>query len=689
MPRARFIVACFPFFLAILANAQDTPYRIGPAPAWVEIAPLPDPNPVPAGEISGGLYYLRIDEQHRVEGRSVDFFSHTAYTIVNTQGIQNGSQLAIDFDPTYQALTLHFVRILRNGEVMDRLDPADVRILQRETELEYQIYDGTLTASLILEDIQTNDLVEYAYTLAGDNPIFEGTYAGGFNAQLDIPVKELTHRLIWPADRTLNVRSYGTEVEPEIRLLGGAREYRWRLTDVPALVPDDQLPYWYNPYPWVQVSEWESWEAVATWGRSLFDRVNRPSEALTREVDRIRAGHASPKDRLAAALRFAQDEIRYMGIEIGVNSHEPRSPAEVLQKRFGDCKDKSLLLVAMLRELGIEAHPVLVNTIDAREMDRWLPDAGLFDHAIVRATVGDTVYWFDPTNSLQRGTADAIHQPDFDQALVLEPGANALTWMYPPVLGLPLSEVEESFDLRNGLDAPVAYTITSTYRSENADYMRGLFANSSRQELEKNYLNYYADIYPYIAPAGAMEIEDDEVANVVRVTEYYRVDSMWTTEGRRVSAYFYPMEFGALLEKPSTRIRTMPIGISHPVHLDQTTRIHLPEPWPVESTVISVEDPAFSYQGVVAIERQTVIITNSYRTNTDFVPIEAIPAYIDNVERVEDQLGYALYREASLLEADFPWPISLAGLAVLVGIVVFFLRRSKPSASDRAPRPGL
>ncbi|MDZ4701218.1 MAG: DUF3857 domain-containing transglutaminase family protein [Rhodothermales bacterium] len=689
MPRTRFIFLLIPFLLAAYANAQDAPFRISAAPAWVEMAPLPAPDPVPTDEISDGLYYLRIDEQHRVEGRSVDFFSRTAYAVVNTQGIQNGSQLAIDFDPTYQALTLHFVRIHRNGVILDRLDPADVRILQRETELEYQIYDGTLTASIILEDIQTNDLIEYAFTLAGDNPIFEGTYASGFNARLDIPVKELTYRLIWPADRTLNIRSYGVEVEPEISLLDGAREYRWRFTDVPALVPDDQLPYWYNPFPWVQVSEWESWQAVAAWGRLLFDRVDHPSDQLKQEVDRIRAGHATPKERLAAALRFTQDEIRYMGIEIGVNSHEPRSPAEVLQKRFGDCKDKSLLLVAMLRELGIEAHPVLVNTIDAREMDRWLPAAGLFDHAIVRATLDDTVYWFDPTSSLQRGTADAIHQPDYDQALVLEPGANALTWMYPPVVGLPLSEIEEEIDLRNGLDAPAAYTITSTYRSENADYMRGVFAGSSRQELEKNYLNYYAEMYPHISSAGVLEIEDDEATNVLRVKEYYRIDSLWTREGRRSSAYFYPLEFSALLEKPSTRIRTMPIGIAHPVHLNQTTRIHLPEPWPVESTVTSVEDPAFSYQGVVSSGHQIVTIANSYRTNTDFISVEAIPAYIDNVERVENQLGYELYREASILETDFPWPISLVGLAALLGLVLFFMRRKKTPAPNSAPPSGL
>ncbi|MEZ4700380.1 MAG: DUF3857 domain-containing transglutaminase family protein [Rhodothermales bacterium] len=680
----RIVRRTLPYFLLLLlaatASAQSPPYRIADVPAWVDIAPLPDPDPIPVNEISDGLYYLRLDEQDRVEGRQLDVFEHTAYAIVNTQGIQNGSQIAIEFDPTYQALTLHFVRIRRNGQTIDRLDPKSVSILQRETELEYLIFDGTLTASIILEDVQAGDIVEYAYTTSGDNPIFEGMYSSGFTTQFGIPVKEVTYRLLWPADRPLHIRSLGAQVEPQITLNGGSKEYRWRMTDVPALVVDDQLPYWYNPYPWIQLSEWESWEAVASWGLSLFDRVDKPSEALRREVDRIRDRYPSPKERMAAALRFAQDEIRYMGIEIGVNSHEPRSPAEVIQKRFGDCKDKSLLLVAMLRELGIEAHPVLVNTIDAKEMDGWLPAAGLFDHAIVRATLNDTTFWYDPTSTLQRGTADAVFQPDYDQVLVLEPGATALTRMNPPVSEEPLDDISEEFDLRQGLDRPAMYTIRSTFRGESADYMRNLFAEQSRQELERDYLNYYADLYPHIRSAGEMQLEDDETTNIVRLTERYTIDSLWTDEeglGHR-SAFFYPLEFSALLEKPASRIRTMPFGISHPVFTSQTTRVLLPEPWPIEPDEAVVDDPAFRYTHRIGYRDNVVTITHTLQTKTDAVPADGVAGYLRNVERVEENLGYELTRGGHLPDGTWAWVFGLlAGAGLLAGTLVYAARRAR------------
>jgi hypothetical protein len=672
------------------ATAAQTPYRIAPTPAWVEVPALPATPTIPDDQISDGLYYLRIDEQHRVESRNTDFFEYTAYAVANTQGIQNGSQIAIDFDPTYQSLTLHFVRIRRGDQVEDRLTPSIVNILQRETQLEYQIFDGTLTASIILEDIKAGDLIEYAFTTQGDNPIFDGIYSRGFNTQFDVPVHEITYRVIWPAGRTLHVRSYGAEAEPEITRSNGRVEYRWRFSDVPALIPDDQLPYWYDPYPWVQLSEWESWEHVATWGRGLFERVDQPSGIVRQEADRIRDRFASPRERLAAALRFTQDDIRYMGIEIGVNSHEPRSPAEVLQKRFGDCKDKSLLLVALLRELGIGAHPVLVNTIDAREMEGWLPAATLFDHAIVRATLQDTVYWYDPTSTLQRGSAEAIHQPDYDQVLVLEPNAAALTPMRPPVPNEPMASIEETFDLTAGLDAPAAYTVHSIYRSESADYMRNRFANESRQELAKSYLNYYADLYPYIRAKGTIEVEDDEAANMLRVTERYVIDSLWTPGERagRPTAYFYPLEFGALLETPSNRIRTMPFGLSHPVHQEQHTRILLPEPWSAEANSLVVEDSAFDYRGSVFYEDQVITIRHRYRSKRDAVAPEDIAQYIRNVERVDEQLGYELTQYTGWLDSGTPWPISVMGVVFLIGLLVYFFRKGRsnlPSSRRTAP----
>src|SRR5207248_3294814 len=92
--------------------------------------------------------------------------------------------------------------------------------------------------------------------------------------------------------------------------------------------------------------------------------------------------------RALPALRFVQDDVRYLGIEIGPSSHRPHPPAAVLDQRFGDCKDKSLLLVTLLRALGVEAWPVLLHTSLGRALDEWLPTAVAFNHVVVLARVG-------------------------------------------------------------------------------------------------------------------------------------------------------------------------------------------------------------------------------------------------------------------------------------------------------------
>ena len=106
-------------------------------------------------------------------------------------------------------------------------------------------------------------------------------------------------------------------------------------------------------YPSVEWGEFKDWQAVARWAAPYYRLPAQLSPALQVEVDRIAKAHASPEERLLAALQFVQREIRYMGVEIGPGSHAPSAPQKVLERRFGDCKDKSLLTMTLLQSLGI------------------------------------------------------------------------------------------------------------------------------------------------------------------------------------------------------------------------------------------------------------------------------------------------------------------------------------------------
>src|SRR5690606_12491954 len=118
--------------------------------------------------------------------------------------------------------------------------------------------------------------------------------------------------------------------------------------------------------------------------------------SIESEIKRIASTETSDEGRLLAALRFVQGEIRYLGVEVGPGSHAPSPPDQVLARRLGDCKDKTLLTVTLLDRLGIEAHPPLVATGLRRAIAQRLPSPGAFDHVIVLAKLDGQFIWLDP-----------------------------------------------------------------------------------------------------------------------------------------------------------------------------------------------------------------------------------------------------------------------------------------------------
>ena len=264
--------------LASGATAQPTKPLLGAAPAWVE--PVPAPSIRPDEPASSGFAYLLIDEQVRVEGRSHARYVHAARGVINEQGVATASQLTVSYDPAYQRLTLHHVAVRHGERVIDQLSRERVEVLRREPGLEAQLYDGAITASLRLDDVRVGDIVEYAYTIDGANPILEGRYYDGFDLGWHVPARRVRYRLVWPAERALHVRSHHASTEPTVTRQGATTEYRWSADDVAALSFDDGLPNWYNPYPWVQLSEAESWADVAAWGERLFRRSGPLPAAL-------------------------------------------------------------------------------------------------------------------------------------------------------------------------------------------------------------------------------------------------------------------------------------------------------------------------------------------------------------------------------------------------------------------------
>jgi hypothetical protein len=380
---------------------------------------------------------------------------------------------------------------------------------------------------------------------------------------------------------------------------------------------------------------------------------------------------ATKQEQIIQALRFAQDEIRYTGIEIGPGGYQPQPPDVVLKRRFGDCKEKSYLLVTLLKAFGVDARPALVNSYRKQAARDLLPSAAAFNHMIVRVEHEGKVYWLDPTASLQGGTLASIQQAHFGAALVVD-DAGEFETLPAEVLETPNEIIVERFDLRAGVFAKAKMTVESIYFGAEADGMRSYFAGTSRDEITRQYLNFYKDKFPNISVSAALAMKDDRQANKLVVTENYALDPAFTKGDTDDKHYF---ELNAHVVRsaaraPKTILRTSPLQLDHPTHVRYRAEIHLPERWTIGELNKTIASPAFTYTSSVRYKKDTVVAEYAFKTLADYIPAADAAEHARKLEAVREDAYYYLSHGAGPTTASAPFKFSMTMLFAILGGVV-------------------
>ncbi len=366
-------VAGFLILSAPVIAISKASFLVKPPPSWVRTvsAEVERKDRQPSSVSSSSI--LLDDRQIKVGEKTVERYYHYVQRIETSAGLDDISQLKFYFEPSYQQLIIHFIHIQRGNSTIDALKPSEVRVIQQEEELDQQLYNGTLAALIFLNDLRVGDVVDFSYTISGENPVLGGRFAETNYLAGREPIQQLFFRLIYPSKRSLSIKNVQIELQPAVSILGDDTEYVWERQSAAAVTLDDSTPSWFNPYPRVSLSEFRNWEDVVQWALPLYKLSPSSGPALSEKTEQWKSEFPSPEQRTIAALRFAQDEIRYLGIELGRYSHQPTSPAKVFARRFGDCKDKSLLLSRLLVSMGIDAAPALVNSREGHSLDKWQP----------------------------------------------------------------------------------------------------------------------------------------------------------------------------------------------------------------------------------------------------------------------------------------------------------------------------
>ncbi len=679
--------------LTHLASAQPQTqpnlYTITPEPTWATPLPVTPPTTTPTADLTNGVYYYLRDEFHRVA--TEESYGHFARQIVSETGVQNGSEIRIVIDPEYETLELHKVDVLRDGTWRPRLTPDIVSSMRRETDLEDFVIDGTYTVVIRLTDIRPGDIFRYSFTRRGENPVMKGHFYDSLTVALDEPVQTIRSRVETTPDKPLHIRRHGTDLEPT--RTGNLLE--WRVDDPPIVQREDDVPRWVNVYPWIEISDMATWSEVVNWAIPLFNFQQPIPPALEAEIARI-AQEPNPTAQTAAALRFVQDQIRYLGEETGINSHQPRSPTEVFTKRFGDCKEKLTLFGTILDRIGINVHPVLVNTDWEKSVADFIPSPYAFNHVIAEVELPTGNLILDPTRTQQRGPLNQLFIPPYGFGLRVAVGESTLREIQPRPESLGKTQVQQTFTVPADTNpTPATLTLVTTTTGYQAEKSRRWMADSGARALQKQYLDYYAKDYPGIETKVPLTFEDDPVTNTFVIRETYEITAFWKEDAENPliqNAEFHQPDLESQLTWPAKTRRKWPFDLPWPRDYQIRTTINLPEAWPDDAQNFRERNPWFDFTYTTHSRGPTVTIDGHYQALVRSIPTDDIEKYQTAARKSWDAVWYAASSDQRLGDSP-PWKLNLWMLAAMLATVIgssvaarrLFRRTSVPPPLPTSP----
>ena len=562
-------------FAAVPAWASETP-RYEPAPAWV----LPAP-PIKQSASPAPLFAV-LDEQTRITDGTVWIYREVGARAVSAEALARMGTLTLNWQPFHGDLIIHRVDIVRDGQHIDVLKAGQrFSVIRREQGLEQLEMNGVLTATLQVEGLRVGDVLDVAYSVSVKDPALKGgIQAGSLAVSEPFKVDFARARMMWPAGSPIHWKAYPVGLQAEESDKAGWHELSFALPAPKQPEMPADAPRRFQPIPAIEASSFADWPAVSSVFAPLYrtQGLIAPGTPLAQEVAQIRARETDPRRRAAAALALVQDRVRYFANGMNGGNYVPQSPERTWSAGYGDCKAKTLLLLTMLHELGIEAEPVLANIGEGDLVAIRLPAPDAFNHVFVHAKIDGEDLWLDGTG---RGTRleDLGDPPSFRSVLPVRAGGAGLVQLPSIPPARPTRTVSVDIDESASIAVPSPFSGTVEVRGAAADAMRAIVAQLDNEKL----LSLALASLGGAAGRDAVPVTEKFDFNAADGTATISITGITRLDWRRQDhAYrLRPVDGISSLSLNSDRSRPgwkdIPVATGNPGHTVITTRLHLPD----------------------------------------------------------------------------------------------------------------
>lgn len=659
--------------------------KITPEPSWLLQRTVNENKTVKLQDISNGYYISLYDEQINIGEQSK--YYKIVKSIENETGVQYNSEISITFPASYQELFIHNLYILRDGKKINKLSQSKIQLINTEPDLRaFQINDY-YKALIILDDVRKGDKIVLSYTKKGFNPIFK-KYSDYVTLYSNSKILNYYSSILMPKGRKLFYKAHNDAPEPKVEEGANYTIYGWHDIDLEEYEYDYYTPGWYLGYKYVEISEYNDWKEVADWAYSILplDKTTLPQQ-LNDQINKWYKDSYENKARfLIKALRFVQNDIRYLGIEIGEYTHRPHLPQQTYTNRYGDCKDKSLLLASILKQKGIPAYLVLVNSQYRKHIGSEIAKAISFDHVIVKATVDGKDYYVDPTLSNQAGSLQDNYTPDYGLGLVLDGTSSVLTEI--PFNPNAHTKIIESYDIT--YDSTSELSVTSTYKGADANIYRGRLSQTSLSDMKSYYEDYYASLCDCkVEMDQDLQTTDDTVNNIITIKEHYKLRGIWQQNDGISYIQTYCQSIYDNLTNPEDADGNKPINLSYPNDIEHTIILNLPDSWEIDQEKGRVQSKYYDFSyNISRLGSQTVTLNYEIQTLSDHIPSKDVAKYQEDYKEITNNTYFNVSKNDKLISNinkvkkagvgyQINWIAVFLSLITLIATILLLIRLNK------------
>jgi hypothetical protein len=390
------------------------------------------------------------------EDRTAENFVMQRIYIAKEDGVARWANFDLPQDPPAATTKLIAARIIQPDGSYTVFNPAK---MPPATDCTSGLCGALMV--LFMPDTHAGCLIEIAYRTRRLLDASVPEFSEELPIQQDIPVLQTELQLQLPEKMGLRFKLRNSDQKPIETTADGLKTLLWKL---PALPAYEALPY--DPpardmMTALDVTSLASWDDFAAWYRRLTSGSDAQDPTVKAKAEEVAAGATTRLDKIRKAYEFVS-ALRYVAIEFGINGIRPRTPAVVLQNRYGDCKDKANLLVALLADMGIEGRFCLLNRGSSTDVSfpSWQ-----FNHAIAFVPKAPGAgqpddLWLDTTDST--APFPTLSPGDIGRsALVFD--KDSAQFLTVAVAGKDVTDLGEQWKLQEKNDGTWTGTVQATW----------------------------------------------------------------------------------------------------------------------------------------------------------------------------------------------------------------------------------